>query len=79
MMQLTRLARALGLFLALGVFGSVAGCGSGPQQGAVAGQDKDGMVAANKELRTFHKQMRESAKAKSSNGRSGKSRANSGS
>jgi hypothetical protein len=78
-MQLMRLARALGLFLVLGVFGSVVGCGSGPQQGAVAGQDEDGMVAANKGLRTFHKQQRESAEAKSSNGRSGKSRAKSGS
>ena len=35
-MRLTRLVLALGLVLVLGVLGSVVGCGSEPQQGALA-------------------------------------------
>jgi hypothetical protein len=77
-MQLTRLVPALGLFLVLGVLGSVVGCGSESQKVALDKQDDDGMLIERKGIRTFQKQLRETAKANSAGRRSGTSRAKSG-
>jgi len=78
-MRVIRFVRALALLLLLGVFGFVVGCGSGPDQSALANQDESGQDATKKGLRTFHKQLRESAKANSTDRKSGRSRAKSGS
>jgi len=61
-MQLMRFVRALGLFLVLGVFGSVVGCGSGAQQGSPAELEEAGKSIAEGQ-RNFHKQLKESNKA----------------
>ncbi len=78
-MQLPRLVRALGLSLVLVVLGSVVGCGSESQQGALDKVDEDGMLVARKGIREAQKQQRESAKAKSGGRRSGRPDVKSGS
>jgi hypothetical protein len=77
--MMIRLVPALGLFLVLGVLGSVVGCGSKSQQVALDKEDEDGMLVERKGIRAYNKQMRESAKAKSSDRKSGRSRVKSGS
>jgi hypothetical protein len=78
-MQLTRLVPALGLFLALGVLGSVVGCGSESQQVALDKVDDDGMLVQRKGIRTFQKQLRASAISNSTDRKGSRSRAKSGS
>ena len=45
-MQLTRFVRTLGLFLVLGAFDSMLGCGSKSQQVALDAEDENGMLVA---------------------------------
>jgi hypothetical protein len=61
-MQLTRIVRAFGLFLVLGVGGSVVGCGSGAQQGALAEQKDAGKIRSEGH-RALHQQVKEGAKS----------------
>jgi hypothetical protein len=66
-MQLTRFARALGLFLMIGVVG----CGSESQRVALDAEDENGMLVARKGIRSHNRELRES-KASSANGKTRK-------
>jgi hypothetical protein len=57
-MQLRRFVQALGLVLVLGVFSSVVGCGSGPQEGALAEQ-KDTGKARGEAQKALHQQLKQ--------------------
>jgi hypothetical protein len=78
-MRLMRLVPVLGLFCYIGILGSVVGCGSKSQQIALDQEDEDGMLVERKGIRTYHRQLRESAKTNSTDRKSTKSRVKSGS
>jgi hypothetical protein len=58
-MQMARFVRAFGLLLGLGVVGAVVGCGSGPQQSALAEQQESGKIRAEGH-KAFHEHLKES-------------------
>ena len=62
LMQLMQLVRELELLLVLGIAGSLFGCGSGPQEDALAAQKGTGEARAEAQ-KALHKQLKESAKA----------------
>ena len=62
-MRLTQFVRAFGLLLVLGICGAVLGCGSAPQESALAEQKDAGKIRSEGH-RALHQQVKEGAKAK---------------
>jgi hypothetical protein len=77
-MQLARFIRALGLLMALGLVGSVVGCGAGAKKGTTAEDKAAGKAIIGAGFRKMRQQWKAEAAAKTAVNRKGNFRAKSG-